>query len=231
MARRILVVSAHIGDEMLGCGGALLRHRQGGDDVRAVILGEGWTSRTKSLEKGLEALDLEAFEAQARQALAGLSIKDMHFHRLPDNRFDQLDLLDVVKVIEAHKAEFSPHVVYTNTAADLGIDQRITAQAVMTAFRPLPGEIYREILAFEVRSSTEWTSGRDHVFEPNCFVDITMTLEGKLAALRALGTELRPWPHSRSLEAVAAQAKSRGATVGVGAAEAFALMRSINRLN
>jgi hypothetical protein len=122
--------------------------------VRAIVLGEGWTSRTKSLEKGLEALDLDEFEEQARRALGALSIADVHFHRLPDNRFDQLELLDLIKIVERHKTAFHPDVVYTNTALDLGVDQRMTSQAVMTAFRPLPGERCSEILAFEVRSST-----------------------------------------------------------------------------
>src|SRR3954454_24575658 len=124
MPQNVLVVSAHIGDEILGCGGTLTRHSRRGDAIRAVVLGEGWTSRTKSLEKGLEALDLDEFEGQARRALGALSIPDVSFHRLPDNRFDQLELIDVVKVIEQHKAEFHPDVVYTNSAADLGVDQR-----------------------------------------------------------------------------------------------------------
>ncbi len=232
MSKRVLVVSAHIGDEILGCGGSLLRHARQGDNVRVVVLGEGWTSRTSSLEKGLEALDLDAFEGQGRGALNALSVFDVHFHRLPDNRFDQLALLDIVKLVEEHKRQFRPNSVYTNTAIDLGIDQQLTCQAVLTAFRPMPGESYSELLAFEVRSSTEWESGMfKQAFQPNRFADITDTLEAKIGALRALKTELRSWPHSRSAEAVVHHARSRGASVGLEAAEAFFVVRSINRAN
>src|SRR5579863_3537360 len=101
MTQRILAVSAHIGDEILGCGGALALHVLQGDSVRVLVLGEGWTSRTKSVEKGLEALDLEAFETQGRQALAELGVESVRFDRLPDNRFDRIPLLDIVKAIEA----------------------------------------------------------------------------------------------------------------------------------
>jgi LmbE family N-acetylglucosaminyl deacetylase len=149
---------------------------------------------------------------------------------LPDNRFDQVPLLDVVKLIERQKAEFLPQLVYTNTSIDLGVDQRITCQAVLTAFRPLPGETHSELLSFEVRSSTEWEAGINGVpFQPNCFVDISETVAAKLDALRALKTEIRPWPHSRSIEAVAHHARARGASVGFEAAEAFAILRSIRR--
>jgi len=230
MPRKVLAVSAHIGDEIMGCGGTLLRHVRAGDAVRVVVLGEGWTSRTRSLEKGLEAVDLDAFEEQARGALSKLSISDVVFHRLPDNRFDRAPLLDIVKVIEREKAEFDPDTVYTNTMIDLGIDQRTTARAVATAFRPLPGERTSEILTFEVRSSTEWDYGLSgQQFAPNCFVNIARTLDAKLEALRALQTEARPWPHSRSIEAVAHHARGRGASVGLEAAEAYFVLRSVRK--
>src|SRR5262245_32210340 len=123
LAKKVLAVSAHVGDEIMGCGGTLLKHVRAGDAVRVVVLGEGWTSRTRWLEKGLEAFDLDAFEDQARVAFAKLSIADVVFHRLPDNRFDQAPLLDIVKAVELEKASFAPDIVYTNTMADLGIDQ------------------------------------------------------------------------------------------------------------
>ncbi|HVY58992.1 MAG TPA: PIG-L family deacetylase, partial [Xanthobacteraceae bacterium] len=185
MSRRVLTISAHIGDEIMGCGGTLLRHVRAGDAVRVMVLGEGWTSRTRSLQKGLEAVDLDAFEEQAREALGALSITDVCFHRLPDNRFDQMPLLDIVKLIEEQKANFRPDIVYTNTAVDLGVDQRTTCRAVATTFRPQPDESAGELLAFEVRSSTEWDCGlAGRQFQPNHFVDIGETLEAKLEALR-----------------------------------------------
>jgi N-acetylglucosamine malate deacetylase 1 len=230
MTQRILVVSAHIGDEILGCGGTLALHGVRGDRVRVLVLGEGWTSRTKSVEKGLEALDLEAFEAQGRQALAALGVDSVRFDRLPDNRFDQVPLLDIVKGIEAEKPDFRPDRVYTNSPFDLGQDERLTCRAVITAFRPQPGDNAVDLVGFEVLSSTEWnygTGGRR--FEPNLFVDIDPVLDKKLAAFGRLVTETRAWPHARSQEAIAHHARVRGASVGLAAAEAFMQMRSVRR--
>jgi LmbE family N-acetylglucosaminyl deacetylase len=230
MTQRILVVSAHIGDEILGCGGTLALHVARGDSVRVLILGEGWTSRTKSVEKGLEALDLEAFEAQGRQALAVLGIDSVRFDRLPDNRFDQVPLLDIVKAIEAEKPGYRPDRVYTNSPFDLGQDQRLTCRAVTTAFRPLPGDNEVDLLAFEVLSSTEWNYGSGgRRYEPNLFVDIEPVLDQKCAAFGRLLTETRDWPHARSQQAIAHHARARGASVGLTAAESFMLMRSVRR--
>ncbi len=231
MSKRVLVVSAHIGDEILGCGGTMLRHVQKGDPVSLVVLGEGWTSRTRSLQKGLEAVDLDAFEDQARAALQILSISDIQFHRLPDNRFDRLEQLDVVKIVEGYKTRLQPDIVYTNSVTDLGVDQRTTCLAVATAFRPLPGEAFSELRTFEVRSSTEWSaSPARQSFQPNHFVDISETLAQKISALESLSTEARAWPHSRSASAVQHHALSRGASVGLEAAEAFSVLRSIRRM-
>jgi LmbE family N-acetylglucosaminyl deacetylase len=230
MMDRVLVVSAHIGDEVLGCGGTLAMHVARGDEVGVLVLGEGWTSRTSSLEKGLEALDLDAFEEQGRRALDVLGLQRVRFSRLPDNRFDQEPFLDIVKKIEAEKLAFKPSRVYTNSSFDLGVDQRIVCRAVVTAFRPQPDDNAVDLIAFEVLSSTEWncaTGGRQ--FEPNLFVDITSTLPRKLAAFERLATETRPWPHARSQEAIEHRARSRGASVGLPAAEAFMQMRSVRQ--
>ena len=228
MTCKVFVVSAHIGDEILGCGGTLALHRRRGDEVRVLVLGEGWTSRTKSVEKGLEAVDMEAFEKQGRQALEVLGVKHVNFQRLPDNRFDSLPLLDIVKIVEAAKYCYEPDIVYTNTSHDLGVDQQMTCRAVVTAFRPLPDEKHIELYVFEVRSSTEWDySESSRVFVPNCFVNVEDTLETKLGAFQCLRTEVRPWPHSRSLTAIEHNTRARGASVGLGAAEAFVLLRAV----
>jgi len=90
------------------------------------------------------------------------------------------------------------------------------------------------VLCYEVLSSTEWGPGfQDWAFSPNVFMDITSTLETKLLAVEAyrhtFQSEVRPFPHPRSPEAVRIHAQHRGLMVGVAAAEAFLLVREIER--
>lgn len=84
------------------------------------------------------------------------------------------------------------------------------------------------LLFFEVASSTEWRPAASaQPFSPNWFVDITNHWEKKQAALEAYKSEMRPYPHSRSIEALESLAKWRGSSIGYAYAEAFILGRHI----
>lgn len=224
----ILVVSAHPSDALLGCGGTLRHHMNRGDTVSVLVLGDGWTSRVQSFEQGLEILDLDALEAQERAALATLGVSRVEYCRLPDNRLDNYPLLELVKRIERSKHDLAPSVVYTNSPGDLSVDQRRTCQAVVTAFRPTPCARPVKLFSFEVPSSTEWNAfDIKNAFKPNYFIDIDGTLEMKLQAMAQQASEIRPWPHPRSMQAVEHLARWRGASVGLQAAEAFVMLRTV----
>ncbi len=223
----ILVVAAHPDDEVLGCGGTIAAHARRGDEVRVLLLAEGVTSR--HARRTAEARGaLARLREAAGKANRILGVKKLLLQRFPDNRMDSVPLLEVVRAVETVMEDFPPDVVYTHHAGDLNVDHRITHQAVNTACRPLPGHTARTLLYFEVQSSTDWQPAASAVpFAPNWYSDISATLPLKLKALRAYGAEMRPWPHARSLQSAEALARVRGATVGVKAAEAFALGRHL----
>jgi LmbE family N-acetylglucosaminyl deacetylase len=219
----ILVVAAHPDDEILGCGATLARHAAAGDRVQVLILARGLAARG-----AVAASEYEALEAAARSAAKIIGAQPPRFAGLPDNRLDSVALLDVIKVIEAVLDELRPALVYTHHGGDLNVDHRVACEAVATACRPLPGASVRAIYAFETLSSTEWGVRSAHAtFRPNHFVAVAEHLPTKLKALGAYETELRPWPHARSLKAVEALAQLRGASVGCAAAEAFEVLREL----
>ncbi len=219
----VLVVAAHPDDELLGCGGAIMRHTLAGEAVHILILAEGGTSRGP---------DVAAYVAQlqdaARAVARSLGAESPRFCGFPDNRMDSVPLLDVVKRVEACVAEVLPAIVYCHYFGDLNIDHRITHQAVVTACRPLPGRSVRAVYAFEVPSSTEWGSPTHGPgFRPTRYVGIDAVLERKKAALAHYGDEIESFPHPRSPESVEHLARRRGAECGLRAAEAFELIRAI----
>jgi N-acetylglucosamine malate deacetylase 1 len=226
-SRRIAVIAAHPDDEVLGCGATIARHAAAGDEVRILILAEGATSRALARDAVAEAGELRsAGEAAARI----LGAKGIEWAGFADNRMDGMELLDVVKRIERFLGTWQPQVIYTHHAGDVNVDHQVTQRAVMTAARPLPDATFCTVLQFEIASSTEWggpVTGTP--FVPQWFEDVSDFLPLKLAALDAYGAEMRPWPHPRSPEGVAALARWRGATVGVDAAEAFMLGWHIQR--
>lgn len=223
----ILIVAAHPDDEVLGCGGTIARLAAEGCSVHVAILGEGMTSRFERREQA-DSTALAGLRARSEQVAQRLGAASVTCHGLPDNRFDTVALLDVVKLIEHQIAELRPAVVYTQHGGDLNIDHEITFRAALTATRPVANQPVREVLAYEVASSTEWAFQQfQPAFVPNMFVDITDTLERKVAAMQAYESETRAFPHPRSPEALRAAALRWGSVAGVRAAEAFALIRSI----
>jgi LmbE family N-acetylglucosaminyl deacetylase len=223
----VLVIAAHPDDEALGCGGTIARLAQEGHDIYVAILGEGIMSRHQQRERVNPAL-VEALHARSRQVAELLGAKDLFLHDLPDNRFDTVPLLDVIKIIEELVERLQPQVVYTHHGGDLNIDHVMVHRAVLTATRPTAGHSVKEIYAFEVPSSTEWAFGQfQPPFHPNVFVDISATLETKVQAMALYESETRPFPHPRSPEALRALARRWGSAAGLEAAEAFQLVRGM----
>jgi LmbE family N-acetylglucosaminyl deacetylase len=226
MKGKALVIAAHPDDEILGCGGTMARLTQEGYEITIAILGEGITSRFAQREEAEPEL-LRQLHVKAAEAGRIVGVHDVRLYKLPDNRFDTLPLLDVIKIIESLVAEVQPEIVFTQHGGDLNIDHVVTFRATLTATRPLPDSPVRQLYAYEVASSTEWSFQTfSPAFRPNAFFDITGTVDKKISAMRVYDSEVRGFPHPRSTEALAQQVGHWGSVVGVHAAEAFQLVRA-----
>ncbi len=223
-----LVIAAHPDDEVLGCGATIARLVAEGWKVHVLIVAEGATSRSDKRDPSMHQAELSDLGKCADVANSILGSTTIKLYSLPDNRMDGLELLDVVKLVEAEIDRHKPCLVLTHHASDVNIDHRVLHDSVVVACRPQPQHSVKSLLFFEVPSSTEWRPAASGVyFSPNCFYDVTDYMAQKVAALRAYGPEMRSFPHPRSIEAVEHLAGWRGATVGCYAAEAFMLGRSI----
>jgi LmbE family N-acetylglucosaminyl deacetylase len=222
---KVLVVSAHPDDEVLGCGGTISR-LAADHEVFTLILGEGITSR--KLPPREKRMQQKALRDQATRANRVMGVQDVTFCDLPDNRFDTVPLLTVIQRIEEISAGISPDQVFTHHPGDLNLDHALTHRAVMTAFRPTGDHPVKRLLAFEVLSSTGWGDPSAWGgFSPNLYVDISATLGKKLEAMECYAAELRTPPHPRSLEGIETLARMRGMESGLPSAEAFRILRCI----
>jgi LmbE family N-acetylglucosaminyl deacetylase len=164
---------------------------------------------------------------QAAAASAILGARGLSFGGLPDQRLDTLPLVDVVTLVERHVQTVRPDAVYTHCPQDVNRDHRVLLEAVQVATRPHAAPFVREVLMFETPSSTEWgTPAVQSPFVPHVLVDISSTIEAKIAAFCCYVQEVRPAPHPRSPEALRARASVWGAVAGVAAAEPFQVLRS-----
>jgi len=228
MSNSILVVAAHPDDEVLGCGGTIARHAEAGDQVQVLIVAEGATSRQQQRDRSQVCDELSALARASQQAGLILGAQGVELLDMPDNRLDSLDRLDLIQKIEERIKRHQPQVVYLHHVGDLNVDHRRVHEAVVTACRPIPSQSVRRLLSFEVVSSSEWQPpGSAPPFQPNWFVDISAQWTRKREALLAYVSEMRPWPHARSIAALEHLARWRGSQVGVEAAEAFCLLRQL----
>lgn len=225
--RTCLVLAAHPDDEVLGCGGTIAKLTRRGDMAIIAILGEGVTSRARQRDEA-DPVEIEALHERSRVVADLLGAEDVFLYSLPDNRFDTVPLLDIVKIIEELVQRLKPVAVYTQHGGDLNIDHAILYRATLTATRPQAGHPVLDVYAYEVASSTEWAFQQfEPHFAPNIFEDIGATVDTKIRAMQVYESEARTFPHPRSPEAIRAAAVRWGSVAGLPAAEPFQLVRSI----
>lgn len=213
----VLVIVAHADDETLGCGGTIQKFKKLGHQVYVMVFTDGETSRTKNLSKKIKNRS-----DQLKKVSKLLNFKIFKHYNLPDNELDKISNLELTKKIELAIIKINPEIILTHSNKDLNIDHQKISNATITACRPLPQSKIKQLLFFETLSSTEWNfNSNKKNFNPNKFYDISNFIEKKLDAIKIYKSEIRQYPHPRSLEGIKILSKYRGQSIGVNYAEAF----------
>jgi len=218
---KVLVIAPHPDDEVLGCGGTIAKHNKQGDEIYLCIV-------TKAYTPDWTEEFIENRKKEIENATRILGIKKVYYLNFPTVKLDTLPQKQLNDAISKVVEEIKPKVVYIPYKGDLNRDHRIVFEASLVATRPIGNNTTRRILSYEVLSETEWGMSIE-VFVPNVYVDISDTIEIKLEAMKAYESELRPYPHPRSLEAIESLARRRGTEAGLKFAEAFVLIREVVR--
>ncbi|HJU55720.1 MAG TPA: PIG-L deacetylase family protein [Pyrinomonadaceae bacterium] len=211
--KNILVVAAHPDDEVIGAGGTIAAHAARGDQVFIAILTEG-----ASVQFPGEDDKISLKKRQALDAARMLGAKKVFSGDFPDQRLDATPVLEVNRFVERVAREVEPHVIYTHHFADLNSDHRVAYEAAAVAARPFSLPSFERLLCYSVDTLTHAGQGAQQF---NVYSDITETLEVKLKAMQIYETEVRAYPHPRSVEAMRYMALRNGAMVGLRAAEVF----------
>jgi LmbE family N-acetylglucosaminyl deacetylase len=142
-----------------------------------------------------------------------LNLPTVKLNMIPTGEFNQ----KIANVVN----DINPNIIYTHDKSDLNNDHKLVFQACLVAARP-PKRI--SLITFETLSETEWGS---ETFQPTSFVNIASTIDRKIEAMSMYETELKEYPHPRSLEGIRVLAKYRGMTACLEYAEAFKLIREV----
>ncbi len=229
-SKKIMIVVAHPDDELLGLGASMNRLiAEYGVNTHVVILGEGVTSRADKRDLELWKKQLVLHRQNIHQAQAAVGYHSVSIHDFPDNRFDEVGLLDIIKVVEKEKKDFDPEIIFTHHGGDLNVDHQKTFESVVTACRPMKEEKVKGIITFETPSGTEWRASSDpRHFIPNFFVSVSeANVLAKIKGMESYELERRDYPHPRSPKALMIQSQRWGVAIGSMYAEAFCLIRGV----
>ena len=220
---RVLAIAAHPDDETLGCGGSLLKHCEAGDQIY-------WLVVTKAHEPEWSASELERKSEEIHQVSEAYGVKKCFELGFPTMALDIVPLSELIDKIRSAIDEVKPHVVYITHEGDVHSDHRIVFSATMSVLKPfyMARLGVSRILSYETISSTEAAPGApERAFVPNVFSDITPYTDRKLEIMGLYESEIQPDPKPRGPSAIRAQARYRGAAIGVEYAEAFRLVREL----
>lgn len=214
---KILIFAPHNDDEVLGAGGTLSKFANQGNDVFVC-----------EVTSGENKVIVDKIKSEALKAHAIIGVKQTFFLDLPVVAINQVPvseinekMLEIVKIVDPEIA-FIPH------KGDIHTDHVEVAKSAMVALRPVTAPNLKAIYAYETLSETEWNiPAVENAFIPNVWSDITNYLEIKLQAMNCYQTQIKEFPHPRSLEAIEALAKYRGSNICVKYAESFMLIRSL----
>ena len=218
---KILVFAPHPDDEILGCGGTIIKSIEAGDEVYVCIA-------TKGCMPLFPPESVEQTISEAKACHKHIGVKKTFFLNFPAAMMEKVDRYEMNGKVLAVIKEVQPDTVFIPHWGDMQKDHQMVADACMVALRPKYEPKVKAVYSYETMSETAWNAPNvQNEFIPNVFVDITDTLEKKKETLSIFKSQLNPFPDARSLESIDALAKYRGALMNVKAAEAFMLIREL----
>jgi len=227
--KRVLLVVAHPDDDVLGCGGLLAKYKNNSNIIfKVLFLGEGSSCRYNKKELNTTNVreTIEERNSYAIEALNLLSVNEYTFNNYNCGRFDQIDLIDIGKTIEKEINLFKPDTIFTHSEFDVNNDHQLTYQAVLQATRPGAKNFVKNILSFEILSSSEWRFSDS--FQPNLFIELSnKELKLKIEALNKYLSETKDFPFPRSDKGLEVLSNYRGMQIAKNNVEAFKLIRGM----
>lgn len=221
---KILIIAPHCDDEILGCGGTMAKLAQNGHEVFVAIVTNGHLGAPELFS----AEGTKKVRSEALQSHKILGVKETFFLDFPAPRLDTIPSYQLSLAISKIIKDKEIGVLYIPHRGDIHKDHRITYEAALVAARPINGCSVKKILAYETLSETEWAPPfGDDAFIPTVFESIEGFLDKKLEAFSCFSTQIKEFPHPRSLKNIEILSNFRGATVGKNNVEAFMLIREI----
>jgi LmbE family N-acetylglucosaminyl deacetylase len=221
---KVIIISAHPDDETLGAGGTILKHKKMGDEISWLIVTDVFESEGFSKERVLSR------KQEIEKVSKLYSFNFVYNLGYPTMKLNDTILFELINKISHIFQELKPEIIYVMNRSDAHSDHRIIFDAVMSCTKSFRYSYVKKVIMYECLSETEFAPILpERVFQPNYFVDISDFFDKKVEIMQIFDSELGQHPFPRSLKNIEALATYRGATVGVNYAEAFQLIKFIDK--
>lgn len=218
MSERILVVAPHPDDETLGAGGFLFRKKSEEAQIHWLLVTE------MSENAGFSVAQIAERAKEIKQVEKLYGFTSVHSLGFAPAALDRVAKSEVTQKISQVFKTVAPTTLLVPWQGDVHSDHGIVYEASISAAKWFRNPSIEKILAYETLSETDQAVGNSQ-FQPNVFVDITKTLDSKIAAMKIYHSECGEHPFPRSERTLRSLAEVRGAASGFQFAESFVLLK------
>ncbi|WP_298542671.1 PIG-L family deacetylase [uncultured Aquimarina sp.] len=222
--RNVIVISAHPDDEILGCGGTLIKHKEQGDKIDWLITTNIFTDQGFSEER------IASRQEEIEKVKNSLGINKVYKLDYPTMALTDDSLVTMIPKISDVFNESKPEIIYVLNRSDAHSDHMITFKATMACTKSFRYPFIKRVLMYECISETEFAPALpENVFIPSYYVDISIYQGRKNEIMKIYKSELGEHPFPRSIRNMEALAVYRGTVAGVEYAEAFQVLKWIDK--
>lgn len=224
MKKKILILSPHADDEILGCGGLISKYSKKNYDINVLVL----TNANIGAPELYSDKDIIKIRNEAIKANNKIGTKKLYFENLPALILKNYPIYKIANVIKNYFVKINPETVIIPSVNDIHDDHKIIFKAAKIALRTNSRNNLKKILSYEVLSETEWNEN-EKSFSPNYFVKLNKSdINLKIDAFLKYKTQVKNFPHPRSKEGILNLSKVRGSQVFTNYAEAFKVEKIID---
>lgn len=210
---KVLIIAPHPDDEVIGCGGTIVKHVSSGDRVYLLVMTQVYAPEWKNEE-------IEMRKQEAIRAAAVLGITEVYFAGFPTCKINTVPTIALVNVISKYIRKIMPEMIYLPPRNDPNVDHTRICQAGIAAAKNAP--FIRKIISYEVPTVFRYDG-----MKTNLYIDISDHFKKKIRAMKEYKSELIRFPHPRSIKGLTILASERGLAIGAKRAEAFQIIREV----
>ena len=215
--KKILILSPHADDEILGCGGMISKYSKIGYHIYVVVL----TNANIGAPQLFSEKEIKDIRKESEKANKVVGTKKLIFENLPALNLQKIPLYEISNLIKKYIIKLNPEIVFIPSNNDIHQDHKIIFNAAKVALRTNELNSVKKILSYEILSETEWNED-ENTFSPNYFIKLNrLNINKKIKAFMHYKSQIKKFPHPRSKEAIFYLSKLRGSKVFMEYAEAF----------